>query len=95
MTVFLLSFLIVSLAILGMAVGTLAGRPPITGSCGGVERIDGTEFGCKACRVEAAGMSPGVDCRDPACYVSDDALASPPGCGHRGTRTCSEQATAR
>jgi hypothetical protein len=62
MAVFLLSFLIVSLAILGMAVGTLAGRPPITGGCGGVERMDSTEIGCKACRVEAAEMSPGTDC---------------------------------
>jgi hypothetical protein len=35
MVIFLLSFLIVGLAMLGLAVGVLAGRRPIKGGCGG------------------------------------------------------------
>lgn len=38
---FLLSLLIILLAIGGLAVGVLLGRPPIRGSCGGV--------GCGGC----------------------------------------------
>ncbi|MDX1570794.1 MAG: hypothetical protein R3200_09930 [Xanthomonadales bacterium] len=36
MTVFLLSFGIFLIAIIGMAIGALAGREPIRGSCGGL-----------------------------------------------------------
>lgn len=35
MTVFLLSFAVILLAILGLAVGSLMGRGPLNGSCGG------------------------------------------------------------
>jgi hypothetical protein len=34
MMIFILSFAVVSLAVLGMAVGALAGRPPISNGCG-------------------------------------------------------------
>lgn len=40
-----LSFAIVLLAVLGMAAGTVAGRAPIKGSCGGVGGR-----GCELCR---------------------------------------------
>jgi len=33
--IFLLSFLIFLLAIIGIAIGTIAGRAPLKGSCGG------------------------------------------------------------
>lgn len=39
MTIFLVTFLVMSIAILAMAVGVLVGRRPIGGSCGGLERI--------------------------------------------------------
>ncbi len=40
MAIFLLSFLVVGLAVLGMAVGVLAGRRPIKGGCGGADCPD-------------------------------------------------------
>ena len=40
----LLSFLIVALAVTAMAVGVMAGRTPIKGSCGGV-----SGRGCELC----------------------------------------------
>lgn len=47
MTLFLFSFGIFALAGLGLAVGVLAGRGPIKGSCGGVSC--GVPGGCGAC----------------------------------------------
>ncbi len=46
MMVFVLSFVVVALAILGLAAGLLLGRGPLRGSCGGdaVVRI------CTVCR---------------------------------------------
>ena len=38
MDVFVASFVLFLLAVLGMAVGVLAGRPAIKGSCGGLNR---------------------------------------------------------
>lgn len=46
MTVFLLSFFIIALALLGMAIGVLLGRAPIAGSCGGLGRLG---LGCRSC----------------------------------------------
>jgi hypothetical protein len=39
MTIFLVTFLVMGVAILAMAVGVLVGRRPIGGSCGGLERL--------------------------------------------------------
>lgn len=47
MTTFLLGFGIISLSILGLAIGVMAGRAPIRGSCGGLSC--GTTGGCAAC----------------------------------------------
>ncbi len=41
---FLLSFAIVGIAVAGMAVGVMAGRSPLRGSCGGV-----AGKGCELC----------------------------------------------
>lgn len=41
---FLLSFLIIALVVAGMAIGVIAGRRPIRGSCGGVG-----SGGCELC----------------------------------------------
>ena len=45
MTTFLLAFVLVALAVLGMAAGVLLGREPIAGSCGGL----GNGKACAAC----------------------------------------------
>lgn len=39
MTIFLVTFLVMVIAILAMAVGVLVGRRPIGGSCGGLDRL--------------------------------------------------------
>ena len=39
MSIFLVTFLAMALAILGMAVGVIAGRKPIAGSCGGMNKM--------------------------------------------------------
>jgi len=49
MTLFLMSLLIFLLAMLGLGVGILAGRPPIKGSCGGLQGIKGLGSRCTAC----------------------------------------------
>ena len=47
MNTFLLSFILIALAVLGMASGVLLGRKPISGSCGGGKDPD-ANCGCKA-----------------------------------------------
>lgn len=47
MTTFLLGFGVIVLSILGLAVGVLAGRRPIKGSCGGLSC--GASAGCAGC----------------------------------------------
>ncbi|MEZ5592375.1 MAG: (Na+)-NQR maturation NqrM [Gammaproteobacteria bacterium] len=51
MTIFLLTLVIVSLAVLGMAAGVLLGRPPIAGSCGGMEQLG---IACGVCEKPCA-----------------------------------------
>jgi hypothetical protein len=46
MAIFLMSFVIIALAILGMAVGVLLGRRPIAGSCGGLGQLG---LACDSC----------------------------------------------
>lgn len=48
MALFLLSFCVFSLLIIGMSVGVLAGRGPIKGSCGGMSAL-GFETECDIC----------------------------------------------
>lgn len=45
---FLLSFVILLLIVAGMAVGVLAGRAPIAGSCGGLNNL-GVDGACEIC----------------------------------------------
>lgn len=51
MTLFLFSFGIFALSGLGLAIGVLAGRKPIKGSCGGVSC--GAPGGCGMCPNKA------------------------------------------
>lgn len=47
MFTFLLTLALFALAIAGLSIGVLLGRPPIKGSCGGVSCIRGAD--CAAC----------------------------------------------
>ncbi|MBA4742211.1 MAG: (Na+)-NQR maturation NqrM [Azoarcus sp.] len=40
MTIYIVTFLIMGIAVLAMAVGVLAGRKPIAGSCGGLGKFN-------------------------------------------------------
>lgn len=48
MTLFLISMLVIGLVIAGMAVGVIAGRSPIKGSCGGMGAL-GIDTACEIC----------------------------------------------
>lgn len=48
MSMFLISVLVIGLVIAGMAVGVMAGRPPIKGSCGGMGAL-GIDTACEIC----------------------------------------------
>ena len=48
MTTVLLAFVVVAMLMMGMAIGVLAGRKPISGSCGGMKAL-GMEVECEIC----------------------------------------------
>ena len=48
MTTLLFAFGLMCLIVLGMAIGVLAGRPPISGSCGGIGQF-GIDAECEIC----------------------------------------------
>lgn len=39
MSTFLVTFAVMALAVVGMAIGVIAGRKPIAGSCGGMNKM--------------------------------------------------------
>lgn len=47
--IFIVSFVAFAVIIAGMAIGVMAGRAPISGSCGGVGKILGTPQKCEIC----------------------------------------------
>ena len=53
MLTFVLAFVVIALAVLGMAAGVLLGRAPIAGSCGGL----GAGAACVACPHRCARRS--------------------------------------
>lgn len=40
MAIFLVTFVVMAVAVVGMAVGVIFGRSPIAGSCGGLNAVD-------------------------------------------------------
>lgn len=55
MTVFLMTFAIMLLVGLGLAVGVLAGRKPLNGSCGGVGKaLAEPDYVCSLCGGDEA-----------------------------------------
>ena len=52
MSVFIATFIIITIAVVGMAIGIILGRPAIKGSCGGLNQI-GLAGSCSgACSTE-------------------------------------------
>ena len=54
MALFLMSFVVITLAVLGMAVGMLCGRRALTGSCGGLQSVEGFDTVCESCTSPCA-----------------------------------------
>jgi hypothetical protein len=54
MKLFVMSFLLITLAVLGMAVGVLCGRRALQGSCGGLNSLEGLEAVCESCASPCA-----------------------------------------
>lgn len=54
MAIFLMSFVVITLAVLGMAVGVLCGRRALTGSCGGLKSLGGLNTACESCASPCA-----------------------------------------
>lgn len=50
---FILSFIILCAVVLGMAIGVLKGRAPISGSCGGLNNL-GMDGACEICGGDPA-----------------------------------------
>lgn len=66
MVIFIVSFVVFAVLMSGMAIGVMAGRAPISGSCGGVGKILGTPQKCEICgddptRCESEQARIGVD----------------------------------
>lgn len=60
MEIFLISFIVMIIAVAGMAVGVMLGRRPIKGSCGGLNTIAGVECACSTpCEKRAAKLAGG------------------------------------
>lgn len=73
MEVFVISFAVILLAILGMGVGVLYGRPGIKGSCGGLNTLVGLGLHCGECSKPCAPH----EATDPSCSTHQhDASAS-------------------
>jgi len=76
MTLFLISLLVIGLVMAGMAVGVIAGRPPIKGSCGGMGTL-GIDTACELCggdpkRCDEETRDSEVGKNNPGLYYSAD-----------------------
>jgi len=47
--IFIMTFVILLIVVVAMAVGVIFGRSPIKGSCGGINNIDGLDSACDFC----------------------------------------------
>ncbi len=57
MTTFLIAFFIIGIAIVGMAIGVIVGRPAIKGSCGGLNQLGLNQSDC-ACSEQKKKVCP-------------------------------------
>lgn len=49
LSLFIISFVVILLVVVGMAVGVMNGREPIKGSCGGLNRLGMRDGECPIC----------------------------------------------
>lgn len=49
LSLFIVSFVVIMLVVVGMAVGVMNGREPIKGSCGGLNRLGMRDGECPIC----------------------------------------------
>lgn len=49
LSLFIISFVVIVLVVVGMAVGVMNGREPIKGSCGGLNRLGMRDGECPIC----------------------------------------------
>ncbi|NIR29771.1 MAG: (Na+)-NQR maturation NqrM [Gammaproteobacteria bacterium] len=83
--IFVIAFVVVVLAVLGMAVGVIFGGRRIQGSCGGLGNLPGPNGGCPACsrkrrqKAEAAGSSTNLAREPQRCSHGSVAPCSPKG----------------
>lgn len=52
MSIFIATFVIISIAVLAMAIGVILGRPAIKGSCGGLNQVGLSGSCAGACSTE-------------------------------------------
>ncbi len=76
MTLFFISAMVIGLVIAAMAVGVIAGRPPIKGSCGGMGAL-GIDTACELCggdpqRCDEETRDGEVGKKNPELYYSAD-----------------------
>jgi len=57
MATFIIAFILLVLVVAGMAIGAIFRNKPITGSCGGLNAIEGTDR-CVVCKREVDPNSP-------------------------------------
>ncbi len=55
MEVFVISFLVLLIAVFGMAIGVVVGRPCIKGSCGGLNKLATLGLRCDDCPNKNSG----------------------------------------
>ncbi|WP_439108017.1 (Na+)-NQR maturation NqrM [Congregibacter sp.] len=68
--VFVLAFLVMGLIMAGMAIGAMAGRGPLKGSCGGLSAV-GIEGRCEICGDDPSLCKEQSDSADEASSDSD------------------------
>lgn len=49
MEIFIITFIVLLIVVIAMAVGVIFGRDAIKGSCGGINNIDGLDSACDFC----------------------------------------------
>ena len=82
MELFLISFVVLLIALLGMGIGVLFGRSPIKGSCGGLNKLVGLGLQCDVCiepcdEHKNLASSPSIRRSEPSPTLKEQPTSSP------------------